>query len=307
MIVTATANPVLSQLLVKFMQDAREFVGSKLFPYFFTPLQSAAYYVFDRENMLNAPTSIARGPGGPYTRTRMRLSDDTYNCREYGHEEPVDDRERKKYSIAFDADAAAVRRLAYILALNYEQRVQAAAATLSGNTPSATWDDYTNSNPMADVDAARESIHNATGLDPNLMVISRPVYFKLKEHPKILDKIKYTQRGIVLPEILAAVFQVDEVAVAGGIQNAAAEGQTVNPANIWGKDVYLAHVNAAQDLQAPTFGRTFAWTEETGPEGVLIESYLDETIRADVHRARQDADEKILGAEAGYRISGAIA
>jgi len=60
------------------------------------------------------------------------------------------------------------------------------------------------------------------------------------------------------------------VAVAGGIQNSAAEGQTVSPANIWGKDAYLAHVNAAQDLQSPSFGRTFAWTEETGPDGVLL-------------------------------------
>ena len=307
MITTATANPVLSQLLVKFMQDAREFVGLKLFPFFFTPLQSAAYYVFDRDNMLNAPGSISRAPGGPYSRTRMRLSDDAYNCREFGHEEPVDDRERKKYSIAFDADAAAVRRLAYILMLDYEKRTQGKAATLAANAPASVWDDYTNSNPMTDVDAGREVIHNNTGLDPNLLVISRPVFFKLKEHPKILDKIKYTQRGIVTPDLLAPVFGVDEVAVAGGIQNSAAEGQAVNPANIWGKDVYLAHVSAAQDLQSPTFGRTFAWTQETGPEGVLIESYRDETIRADVHRARQDCDEKILGNEAAYRIAAAIA
>src|ERR1700687_3045241 len=85
-----------------------------------------------------------------------------------------------------------LRRLAYILMLDYEKRTQGRAATLAANVPASVWDDYTNSNPMTDVDAGREVIHNNTGLDPNLLVISRPVFFKLKEHPKILDKIKYT-------------------------------------------------------------------------------------------------------------------
>lgn len=65
---------------------------------------------------------------------------------------------------------------------------------------------------------------------------------------------------MITEQILAAVFGVSEVLVAGGLVNTAAEGLSLNPASIWGDTVILAHVESAQDLSAPNFGRTFAWS-----------------------------------------------
>src|ERR1041384_6832785 len=124
MISAATANPVMQGYAGKFMQDASAFLGRKLFPLFMTPLQSANYYVLDDSNMLNFPTDIQRAPTAQYSRTRTKLSDDTWSTREYGHEELVDDRERSKYAIAIDADIAAIKRLTAIILYNQELRIK---------------------------------------------------------------------------------------------------------------------------------------------------------------------------------------
>src|SRR5436305_13529940 len=97
---------------------------------------------------------------------------------------------------------------------------------------------------------------------PNTLLLTEPVVNVLSEHPKILDKIKYTQRGIVTEDILAAVFRVGKILVARTVANSANEGQTVTPADIWGDDAILCYVDSSPDLQMPTFGRIFSWTEE---------------------------------------------
>lgn len=300
----ATANPILTQTAVKFMHNAKEFAGSALFPIFLTGEQAAQYYVFDRENALNIPKNIQRAPGTGYARSLMKLSDDSYSCKEYGHEEPVDDIEKAKYASALDADNASVTRSTNIVLVNHEIRSHALAtgSGVTSSTPGTKWD-AADPDPVGDVDAAKEVIHDNCGLDANTMIISRDVFNILKELSVILDKIKYTQKGVLTPELLAGVFNVENLVVAGTVTNSAAEGQTISPAKIWGDSVVLAHVNKAQDLKAPNFGRTFAWSKFTGRKGILVKSYREEKINSDIHRATQNTDEKLVGAECGYHLS----
>lgn len=304
---TATANPVLTTLVNKFTQDPKTFVAPYLFPTFYAGEQSADYYVFDAENLLDVPRDISRAPSAAYKRMVSKLSDDTYNCKEFGIEEPVDDRERKKYSKSFDADKAAAMRIGNVLLLNREFRARAKALTIPNTaSPGTKWD--AGGTPIADVDVAKEVIHNACGMDPNLLVLPRNVFNCVKRLAAFIDLVKYTQKGVMTEDLLAELFGVDRVVVAGGIENKANEGQAVNPGQIWVDDVVLAHVDPSQDLKAVNFGRTFAWTGETGGGDnlALVESYRDEEIRSDVHRGRHDVDEKITGSECAYLLSNVL-
>jgi hypothetical protein len=282
---------------------ADQYVAKQLFPVFPTGLQAATYYKFDAENMLNIPALIARAPGTPYSRGRVQASQDTYATRDYGHEEVVDDRERKKYASAFDADKAAVRRAMRVVLVNQEVRAHALAvgSGVPTSNVSTKWD-ANGGDPIGDVKAAREVIRINSGMLPNTMLFTQPVLDVLSELPVILDKIKYSQRGIVTAELLAAVFQVERIIVAKTVANSANEGQAVTPADIWGDDVMLAYVDASRDLDVPTFGRIMHWTEEVGAEGIVVESYRDDTGRSDVHRVRNDSDEKLVAPAAGYRL-----
>lgn len=299
-----TVNPVLQETAVKFMQNAGAFIGRRLFPLFNTGQQSESYYVFDRENMLNVPTNIRRAPSAPFSRSVMKLSDDNYNCREYGHEEPVDDGERAKYASALDADNAAITRATNIIMVNHELRVNTLAKSNAvPNSAVGTKWDAAGGDPIGDIDAAKEVIRKGCGLTANTMAVNKATFDVLKELPAILDKIKYTQKGIVTADLLASVFGVASFLIAESIVNGAAEGQTISPADIWGDDVYLAHVESGPNLKAPNFGRTFSWVAQSGPGGVIAESYREDQTKSDVHRARHFVDEKLVGAECGYRLS----
>lgn len=298
-----TINPVLSVTATMFAASADQYVARQLFPVFPTGMQAAGYYKFDAENMLNIPALIARGPGAPYSRGRIQASQDTYNTRDFGHEEVVDDRERKKYASALDADRAAVLRATRVVLANMENdtRALAVGGTVPTSNVGTKWDQST-ADPVGDVNSAREVIRVNTGMMPNVLLLTEPVVNILSEHPKILDKIKYTQRGVVTEEILAAVFRVQKLIVARTVANSANEGQTTTPADLWSDDGILAYVDSSPDLQMPTFGRIFSWTQEVGGEGIVVESYRDDSVRSDVHRVRNDRDIKLVVPAAGYRL-----
>jgi hypothetical protein len=306
---SATANPVLSSLLNKYLVAEDGFVGQRIAPLFLTAEQAANYYVFDKDNALQIPRLGVRAPGTSYPRTSMKLSQDSYGCINRGLEIPVDDEERAKYRSAFDADSAAIRRIRNIIRVNHEvrikEKIEASAAGTS--SPSVKWDAYTNaaSDPIGDVQAAKDAIFEGCGMDPNLMTLPRAVFNKLKEHPQILDKVKYSQRGVITREILEEIFGI-RIAVAQATENSAADGQTITPEVIWGEVVVLAVVNPTQDLQAPNFLRTFVWTGQTGPDGVTVETYREDKIQSDVHRGKQHTDEKITGVELGYYFTNTL-
>ena len=152
-------NPIFSLTVTRFMQDPKSFVGLKLFPMFLTGEQAATYYVFDAENVLGVPTNIRRAPGAPYARTTTKLSSDLYGTQEYGVENPVDDRTRRKYAKAINADKAAVMKGSATIMINHELRVKAAvmAGGVSHAAVTTQWD-LPNSNPVTDVNMAREFI-----------------------------------------------------------------------------------------------------------------------------------------------------
>lgn len=308
---TATANPVMTGHAVQFMRSPAGFVGLALFPAFSSGIQSSDYYVWDRANALNIPQNIRHAPGAGFARTKMQVSDDAYNCKDYGIESPVPDETRKKYANAFNADLAAVKRNVDIIRVNHEIRVKTLAT--GGSVPTAavaqTWNNDA-SKPKQDVDAVKEIIRKNCGLRPNVMQITEAHRLRLIEHPVIADRIKYTSGGNTSLQQLAAYFEIDRIVIAEQVINSAAEGQAITPADIWGTDVILAHVNNSQDLSVPTFGRTFYWSEfgsGSSDVPIMIETYRDETVASDIHRSRHFTDEKIVFAEAGYRLTGALA
>ncbi len=301
-------NPLLSMTATQYAAGANQYVGYKLFPVLSVAMQAAGYFVFKSENMINIPKLLARAPSAPYSRGKFSLDNAAYNTRDYGHEEPVDDRERKKYRFAIDADTAAVTRCMRTVLVNQEVRVHGLATdrTKVANSAIVTKWDQPNSDPIGDVNAGREVIRINCGFLPNTMTITEPTFNVLAEHPKILDKIKYTQKGVITEDLIAEVFKVQTLLVARTVANAANEGQPASPADIWGKDCVLSYTDASPDLKLPTFGRVFSWAEEVGADGVIVESYREDTLRSDIHRVRNDADEVLVAPGAGYLLTDVI-
>ncbi|MDR0536181.1 MAG: major capsid protein [Puniceicoccales bacterium] len=301
----AVSNPVLSGIFRKSILDSAGFAAATLAPRFSVGEQAANYYVSGAANVLNVPTLKPRAPGAAFQRSTFSLSDDTYNCRNYGHESPVPREVRAKYGNAFDADKEAIERNASIILLNWEIRVQklATSAAVTSATPTAKWDDYANtaSDPVADVACAKELVRGRCGIKPNTMVLGEGVFQKLRLHPAIRKFFYGNTDGVITLEMLKAIFEVAELKVASAMINTAAEGQDLSPADIWGDDVVLA-VNTPNGggLTNPGAFRTFAWEANGIPS---VSTYYDDATASDIHQTQHSTDEKITAPEMATRIA----
>jgi hypothetical protein len=92
-----------------------------------------------------------------------------------------------------------------------------------GGTDFVKWSDA-GSDPISDVADIVVAFRKLTGFKPNICVLGADVMKGLKQHPDIIDRIKYTQKGIVTEDLIATLFDVDELytsyATAAGVSGA---------------------------------------------------------------------------------------
>ena len=209
---TATLNPILTVVANAFMRDPKGFVADIICPRFPAPLQAGTYYKFDVDDIANVADLSPRAPGAPYHRITNKVTNDSYNCENYGLEAPAPDEERKKYATYFDLDRVKVSRIIDTIRVNREKRVTALVGTLPNANIATAWNDPS-SNPKADVDAACEVIRQQSGTPKAnvTMTINHPTFLALQTHPKLVDLFKYTSPGVLNEDKLAAYFGVRRV------------------------------------------------------------------------------------------------
>lgn len=125
------------------------------------------------------------------------------------------------------------------------------------------WDDYTNSDPGVDMDAAHQSIRATTGRRGNVLVLGPLVKDKLHRHPKIIGHF-YTgaQAGAqsVTDEQLATYFKVKLIAVGDEVWLPDTASDTDDFLDVWGKNAVLAYVPSIGgdgDIEVPSYGYTY--------------------------------------------------
>lgn len=122
------------------------------------------------------------------------------------------------------------------------------------------WNDYTNSDPIGDVEQMKMQIKADTGKAPNILLMGSQVFDTAKNHPKLVTTNTLNQKFPATIETLQTYFGIKEVV--------AAESIYVNAAGtfnyIWGKVVIAAYVNpapaAGRSNEEMAFGYTFRQT-----------------------------------------------
>jgi hypothetical protein len=144
---------------------------------------------------------------------------------------------------------------------------------------------------------------------PNTLVISFETYHDIPRCAKVQDLLKYTYPGIDIPNmtspILATLFGVPRVLVAGSVYDSAGKGQDATIADLWDHEWAMLCITASgQDITAPCVGRTFLWTEDS-PTNPIVETYREEQIRSDIIRVRHYVGEELLlsKTDAGVTVS----
>jgi hypothetical protein len=294
-------------------------VGSVLFPQVVVRKQSDKYYIFGREAWL--PEDDVRAPGTVANEIPgYQLSVDTYYAQEHALQIPVTDEERENADSPLSPDSDGTDLVTGKLMMGREL-IQHSFATTAANYASgmsttlsgtAQWSDYVNSAPISDVKTGKRAVNAQIFMDPNIGIFPYQVMSILEDHPDFIERIKYSERGIVTSEIIAAIFGMDRIVVPGAGVNTANPGQAPTLGYIWGKDVVLAWVPARPGLKTPAYAYEFVWGYPGGgPQ--IVDRWREENRGADLIRVRRRYDHKIIAVDsnglsiAGYLIKSATA
>lgn len=132
----------------------------------------------------------------------------------------------------------------------------------TGVTDFPQWDDFTNSDPVANVLAWARIVDVNGGLKPNTMIVGPDVHRALKQHPAIINRMSVTGLRVATEEILAQLFEVDKYFVAGAKKVTSAEGIAEASATfdyIYGKTLLLAYMGKSGPEIGPSAARIFTW------------------------------------------------
>jgi hypothetical protein len=314
----ATLRPDLAQSFQQFdlLADQAGFIGYRVIPPIDVQRQAGVFGKIGIEQLLqNRQTNRATLAG--YNRSRWQFTNDSYTCQEYGAEEVIDDREENMYANYFEAEQVAAARALDVVLRNGEVRVAAAiinTAVWTGASLTTAvgvpWSTPATAVPLTDIEGAVQKVYTNSGIWPNAIVLSRKNFRNLRNVVQIVDRIKYAgfqdpRAGNITVEAMAQAFDLKYVIVAGSTKNTANEAQAASLSSIWDDTkAMVCRVAETNDIREPCIGRTFHYTEDGSTIGGTMESYRDETVRADVIRVRNDVHEKILYVQMGHLLTG---
>jgi hypothetical protein len=314
----------LSNVAVRYTQQQRYFVADRVFPLVAVSKQSDLYYVFDRAEA-NRDEMQLRAPATESAGGTLQQSTQPYYARVWAFHYDIPDPIRANADSPLEPDRAATRNVIFKALLKREvlfaQNFMATGVWGYGVTGAAAtpasgevvdWSDAA-STPIEDVAEALTTVQMQTGLRPNKFVMGQQVWDALKNHPDIIDRIKYSSGNdnpaIVNLRAIAALFEVDEIFVMGAIQNSGQEGAAESNAFLAGKDALLLYAPSSASLIEPSAGYTFAWTGLLGSSAQAgrIKKFRLEHLEVDRVEIEMAFDQKKTAADLGYFFNDIVA
>lgn len=298
----------LGQALAEFDYLGQGFIGRQVLPVTPVAKKDGVFTALTRES-ITRPRNVKRAAKGAYNRDDHEITEISYSCVEYGHEQPVDDVERATYATDYDADLTAAQLAKYILMCEEEKRIRDAlwntttftGAALYTDVSSAPWDNAA-SDVIGHVEAAKQAVLKNCGMMPDTMVLGYQQLCNLKVNTAIKDNIKYTNTILnnTVEDLLAQMFGIQRVLVGRAVAGTHNEGGTFSSGFIWGDDYCWIGVTGGGNLALPSCGRLIAWSGDGGE--MTVEQYREEQTRSDIFRVRQFVQEKIIDPYFGHLL-----
>lgn len=261
----------LTNISVAYMQDSSNFIADKVFPIIPVQKQSDLYFIYRREDFLRDEAEEraagTESAGGDYNVDQS----EPYFCRVVAFHKDVNEQERVNSDDPLNADRDSTEFVSQKLLIRREvqwaqnffktgvwgKEITGVDATPQENQ-SLRWNLAT-SDPVALIKNLSTQMQEGTGYRPNTLVLSPYAKDALLNHPDIIDRIKYTQKGIASIDLLAQLFEVESIHVANAIYNKAQKGAAESTGFIMGKHALLCYAEKRPGLKKPSAGYIFAW------------------------------------------------
>ena len=300
-------DKALSELSVAYRNS--RFIADALVPAVSVNHESDLYYVYTKDSLRDEQSLWAKGARA--ARVDFEVSTASYQLERHALEELVLDDDRKNADPAIRLDMDATENLTEKIQLEKEKSLAVLIGTpsnwanLTSLTSTFCWSAQTSlSNPILFVDSASSVIAQNSGKLPNVMALNHPSFLAAKEHPSIVDRVKYTSADSVNEAMLAKLFSIERLLVAGGIENTAQEGLTDTMAYIWTDAAFLAYMEQAPGLKKASAMYRFEKRDAGGAFSVF--RYREDETEGDVIRVKGWYQNKVVASDMAYLINNIV-
>lgn len=280
------------------------YVWPQVFPRVPVQKMSDKYFVFDKDHFFRRDAQV-RAPGTRAARGNYDLSTATYLTLERAISAQVPD------ELVLNSDdplTPAVRATEFVTGQIYSEIENDVLDTVFGTTwsgsatPATLWSNDA-SDPLGDIETGMNSVASIIGREPNVGVIGRGLWRYLKNHPDIVDRIKYSSSpgdpAKVGLEAIAALAGLSKLLVAAAIEDTSIEPAASSFAYIGGLHMALMYVSPSAGLSEPSAGYVF-WFKD-----FEVNRYREDQEHSDIIEARASWDTKLTATDAGYLIKSA--
>lgn len=281
-------------------------VANALFP--IVPVQSRGGQVIEFGVEDFRLVNSARAPGAATKRVQFGHAGAAYALIDYSLEAMVPvELDQEAASIGIDLWERHIRGVQRMMDTEREnqaaQIARNAANYPAGNklaitTDADRWDDPT-SDPLGDIETAREAIRSKIGMYPNTLVLPPKAEAALLRHPDVLALLSDGTLKVATRQLLQTILQIPVIVVGDGTYH-----DGTNFVDIWGKDAVLAYtdIGSLQDGGSPSYGYTYQL------EGMPLveEPYMDRNAKSAIGPVTDARKPVLAGATAGYLFTGVI-
>ena len=314
-------DAILTNISVAYMQKAENFISDKVFPVVPVDKKSNKYFTYTKNDWFRDEAQ-RRAPGTESAGGGYNLSTDTYSADVWAFHKDVDDQTMANADTPLnplrEASEFVTRRLLLRREIQFVSDylttgVWGTDVTGVSASPSSTqfyqWSDYANSDPIEDIEKAKSDILSTTGMEGNTLVLGYEVFRKLKNHPDVVDRYKYTTSSVITEDMMARLFGIDRILVAKSVKATNNEGANGAYGFTFGKAACLLHVAPSPGLMTPSAGYIFAWTGVSGGLGATIgtSNFRMEHLKANRVEAEVAFDNKVVATDLGYFFNTAVA
>lgn len=321
-------NVPLTNVSVAYMMDKSTFIADKVFPRVPVQKQSDLYWKYTKSDWRRTDAQ-KRAPGTETAGSGWKVDTGQYYAQVWGVHKDIDDQIRANadsfWSLDKDASLFVTNQLCLRRDLDWNNSFFKTGVwhkdyTGVTGTPGANqflqWSDAA-SDPIVQFANLQTEFVLQSGRKANTLVLGADAITSLKNHPDIIDRIKYTQRGVVTTDLLASLFDVEKVLVSyASVTDVAeqADGRSQDAAATYrfmsnSKSALLCYSPSSPSLMTPAAGYTFTWNGYLAGNayGIRMKNFRMEHIASDRIEGEMTYDMKVVSPDMGIFLSTAVA
>lgn len=318
-----------SNILVAALGPDEIFVHDRIFATVPVQRPSGLYFKYPTDQWFRSSAKVT-GPSAESPTTEYHIGQDRYDCEVMRLKTPISEDIAVMYQAPADAKRDSTALLArqmkiakeiafnnaYIqpgiwTGFNYKGIISdfdVSQTVQNGGYSQGQWQSPS-SNPLLDLQLAQDTMQSMTGYKGGTLLVSKDVDSALKQHPVLIDRIKYTQAGFVTEELIARALGVAEYVVLESVVNSAQEGQIKQMGFMSRNCALLVYKEPAPAILRPSAGYCFSYVGDPRVGGLpgVVTSWYEPRIRSTMLEASTGFAFKMVASDFGIFFKNVLA